>query len=898
MDLNGKPDTWNANGKLEQIALDNAVRHTGEHSVRIDAKDENGRTNIAFGRSITAGYWRFEAACRTEGKAINLKHSASASLRVVDAEGVQLHTMTCFAEHTDGQWGLLQRRFEVREPAVRISVVLKQFAGEGHVWWDDVSLRYDTAAAADAAAAAEADRAATPQAEALLAELRPAFEALPEDTVDAKLKRAALAWAVEDAQASLDAGLGADALAVLTETRAALERPLAKRVHPTFPEIEAFDDNPYVQGVLEAAEACAKNTRTYTKGPEGYDEFKSGWELSGVADRSLVSVWALCQPNSPMAGDPRLLTFALRNLQALFQSHTHGDLNPYRALSHGYHDPNINRFAYRPGLEAYLLLRSTYPDLILPCKLSAWDASVREVLDYQLDTYGNAKPRQEDIRYPNMDVMYMLLMALGGRLLERPELVQEGQRFLKGLEGCLYPDGAFTYTGHQNECFSYHQINVAVIARYWQVTGDDLAREIVARTRPYYPLSVEPGGVPEYYTDPFWKHYWGGPAPSEAPEIVAGITGCPYNKRIANQSLAFRQPRGQYAIYAASFWRDFPDKPLPDNYVLYDRNVQGPRGRYGRFSFGGTTRDYGWGYQGKDTFVGCMALDEPTVAYPLNAALQVVTNQVRVALDGQRWRTCKYLSMDEKNAVTVGGDLAALTTRYRIQNVAWGGRSTLTAWAGNQQWLMTPGRLVGLLEIEPLEDRDAYAIHGRIRFGVGRSKSVGEKEIERKDDRFFKYGALMCRLHEHNYADVITEESETFYIDKPEAFRSREIVLRDPRSVAEDGRTKVHYPAGTRQYFTVEVFPYWSDLAESVVRVATDSGLRGIEVTEKDRVLLLVHNPTDSDVRYRADHAWAAGTAALHRSGTTEPHPESVALDGSVDVLIPAQTHIVIEKKR
>ena len=41
-------------------------------------------------------------------------------------------------------------------------------------------------------------------------------------------------------------------------------------------------------------------------------------------------------------------------------------------------------------------------------------------------------------------------------------------------------------------------------------------------------------------------------------------------------------------------------------------------------------RNYGEGYQGKDTFVGGMVVDEPSRRYPLNAALQVVTSQYRV----------------------------------------------------------------------------------------------------------------------------------------------------------------------------------------------------------------------------------------------------------------------------
>ena len=192
------------------------------------------------------------------------------------------------------------------------------------------------------------------------------------------------------------------------------------------------------------------------------------------------------------------------------------------------------------------------------------------------------------------------------------------------------------------------------LARYWQLTGSELARDTVVKSRPYYPYNVEPGGVPEYYTDCFWKHYWGGTSPL-GPEIVAGLTGCPQNRRVAKDELRWEKPDSYYAIYAATLYRpDIQDQPLPDNFLIYDRNVEGPRGRFGRWSFAGTTRLFGEGQQGKDTFVGGMVVDEPTRRYPLNAALQVVTNQYRLEPrqpdegNCKRWRECRYLSQDEQ----------------------------------------------------------------------------------------------------------------------------------------------------------------------------------------------------------------------------------------------------------
>ena len=289
-----------------------------------------------------------------------------------------------------------------------------------------------------------------------------------------------------------------------------------------------------------------------------------------------------------------------------------------------------------------------------------------------------------------------------------------------------------------------------------------------------------------------------------------------------------------------------------------------------------------------------MVLDDPSGRYPLNAALQVVTNQFRLKKAPEnvekcrRWRDCRYLSQDEQNAVTIGQDFAALTTLYRIQNVAWGGRSTLTDWAGNQQWLLTRHRVVGVLEIETLSDQQAYSIHGRIRFGT-------KKAIERKDDTFFKYGGLLCRLHEHNYHDVITEKSETFYIDPPDRFRSTEIVLRDARSVEAKEEVRLTYAKGTRHFFTVEVLPYTSTLSTAVKRIAPENGLRGLEVHADGKRWLLIHNPTDGPLTFDAGAPWARGQVRLHKSGAREPKPEALPGADARRLTIASHTHLVLE---
>lgn len=730
--------------------------------------------------------------------------------------------------------------------------------------------------------------------------LRQQVEALLAEPPESARKRAVLLWLVEDAETSVAAGAGATAKAALEDVRAMLNKPLGiaktsgAALMPLVPETLG---NPYLEPMLAEAKRCRDLKQRFPKGEAGYKAIDNFWQFGGFGGRTYIMTWAACHPDSPLRGDPALIAQAMRWMQGVFQNHRGGDLNVGRTGGKGLpgQDPNINRFCYVPAFEAYLLLRETWPDLIPPGKRQEWEASARAVTEFQLKTYGDQVDRHGAGWYPNMDVHYLLLMELAARILGESRWHAEAERFLKLIANSIYPDGAFTYLGRQNECFGYHEINVTHLARYWQLTGSHGARDLVLTSGPYYPNNVEPGGVPEYYTDCFWKHYWSSASPI-GPDIVASLLHtfqpravelAAQNRRVANVELKWAKPTHYYGIYAATLWRDFPEAPQRDGYILYDRDVQGPRGRFGHWSFAGTTRDHGPGAQGKDTFVGAMLTSKEEKKFPLDAALQVVTSQYRLQPGGPRYKACRFLSANEENAVTVARDFAALTTRYRIQNVSWGGKSTLANWEGQQEWLQTPQRIIGTLSLRPLADEQAYSIHGRVRLGQ-------KLALEKQADGTFRYGGLRVRLHEHNYADVITEPSETFYTDPPDKFRSTEIVLRDAHSVKSGEQEPKTYAAGTEQFFTVEVSPAESLPAAQVKRHELPGGLRALEVVADGRWFMVIHNP---------QKAAATATVAAPRVEKVLCFParDEVAnptvlkpVNGTIRCRVPPTSHVVL----
>ncbi|MBI5385722.1 MAG: hypothetical protein HZA90_13670 [Verrucomicrobia bacterium] len=200
---------------------------------------------------------------------------------------------------------------------------------------------------------------------------------------------------------------------------------------------------------------------------------------------------------------------------------------------------------------------------------------------------------------------------------------------------------------------------------------------------------------------------------------------------------------------------------------------------------------------------------------------------------------------------------------------------------------MTPTRLIGALAIRPLADTKAYSVHGRVRLGL-------KKSIERMGATTFRYGGLRVRLHEHNYTDVITEPSETFYTDPPEKFRSTEIVLRDAQSVKSGGKEQQTYTVGTEQFFTVEVSPADSPPAAQVRRRKLPDGLRALEVATEGQWLMVIHNPSPKAVSAAVPVPNTKEVRCHQANGATSTSSVIGVHENQARCLIPTASHVVL----
>jgi len=656
------------------------------------------------------------------------------------------------------------------------------------------------------------------------------------------------------------------------------------------PEEDRFTaaENPYFQSMIRVAQGFAKKESTWPKGRQGYESIPNAWTFAGMGNNVYDLVWSLGAPRSPLRHHPMLLAGALSRLDTIAHQHTAGDFNIDRTAIYG-SDHNINRFCLAPTLDAWWQLRRAYPDLLPPAKQADLEAGLKRLADYQLTDYGLARLEQEPHvkfpAYPNMDVHHILIMEFAHRLWGDPQYARERDAFVKILDAAVYPDGGFAYINTQNECFVYHQLNVVYSARFWQLTQNPVTLAMLRRTKEFYPYNVEPAGMPEYYTDACWKHYWGG-GHAAGPDVIAALCDDGRNKRVAEISGQLEgYGHGYVAGIAAEFWKPLPAVPLPDGYLRFDRNIDGPRGRFGPWSFAGNGRNYGVGYQGKDTFVGAMLTDAERRPLPLDAALQIVTSEVRLNLSERHWWGGRCHSAREQLTTTLGPDFGGLAVRYTVSKPNWHHRDDdLLPWEGTQAWYLSKTRLVGLVILEATADEDRAAVYGRVRLGLSR-------ELEPDGPDAWRYGQLRVKIHAHNYGSIVTRPSETFYQDLPEKFRSTEITLVDPLSTKAEGKGNVRFAQGTQYWFLVEVFPAASQPAERVQRVEAGP-LFGFTFAEADRQVTLWHNPT-------AAAATAPAPPDIDRSQTrVYQDTQGTATRATGPINVTGQSHAVVVAPR
>ena len=679
---------------------------------------------------------------------------------------------------------------------------------------------------------------------------------------------AVLAWLEEDA-ALADASKLPEMASARRADLATLNSNRPQESHPSrmddlLPPIIHWEGNPVVADFFKKLQLkVLSSDKRFPKGPEGGKaRTAEGWAFIVRAGELMALTQALCHPQSPLTGDPALVAPILRRL-AFFSEYmvpggpVLGDFGPCATIA-----------------DAYLILRSCRPEIIPPSIRDGMENGIRNNADAILAKskawFENPPPVNCLV---NSDVHLVEAIAIANRLQPTPTYAAGIQAGLKYIEPHILADGASNYIGLQNECPSYHGIAVDSLARTFQITGDPKPAEMLKRMRWYYPLTVSPTGVMEWASAPDWHHYWNMVNGADAAAIMAEFTDCPHNQRVAN--LGFTGD-----LWMASWWN--PDRkaaPWPDRYTAYDRNVEGPRGRYGLWSFVGTTRRTGDDNRGKSSYVGCVIETgkNDSRGWPVSAALQDAGMEVRLDESkddaGEHRGRLTMANEEMASASAVSQTAAALGA---VTSLGTYGHPAMP-WITQQAWLFTPERIVGIVRLESGADQKAAGVFGDLFLVSGRGSWGERKEIKDLGDGSFGYGDLVVTFHAHDFAGFDYEYAEA--MGNSPLHHSGENKLKSCRLLLVDDAAKsgviTDYKIGASHFYLVEVRPAAS--APATVSRLENKELLSFSVKDGTGTYRVAFNPGTKSVR------WNIGQEGiLHRTGEKN-RPDWLKEAGSVE---------------
>ena len=652
-------------------------------------------------------------------------------------------------------------------------------------------------------------------------EATPKVAALQTRSQDEKLKQVAFQWALDQDKQLIESGfknfdktllIAAESISHDIVNFANDAKISQKNSEPAnlFPNIT--DDCPYKDDIF--------NIETYgTIVPSSIPDLKS--------DVVLRFAYSFLHPKSPNHGNPLILESLLT---LIFSKNVY----EYDSFS-------------TSAVQAYILINKVYPNLILPGAKTKINASLRDWAKSELDLI-KAKAASEDYvkdSWLNGEINPILSVGYKGLALNDPSMLDTANSAILNVYKTLLPDGATNYAGYATETPTYHFVAIDAMAWYWLFTGNKTAYDFVYNSLGYWPLNNNPG-ISEYYTASSWKYYWNKmPAGSRT---VASLTKDSYNYQLAPVTSD---------LLASLLWKTgIPAlKARPDNYTLYDRNIIGPRAKYGNVNYALFTRDSGYNVYSKSiltssmgrglgSFFGMAVLNDAE-GWNLNAAAQEFMGVITKGSEKY------FLATDIKSSVSMTKTVQGLSTRYSLTTRI----KPLSGFDNTQQWVTSRDRAIGMISITSTQDNQASSINAVANFVSGRANWGQEKAFQKIDSNTYQYGKLKIRVIQHNFGryDISYGNTYVYEAEKAKDTKKGTFTFKDPLSQDNEG-TLHTYKAGTHYYYLVEIIPEGSSFS-TVKKLDLADGLLGFESNDGNKKLIMIHNPTEAPIKLTHSNA-------------------------------------------
>ncbi|MFZ4456871.1 MAG: T9SS type A sorting domain-containing protein [Bacteroidales bacterium] len=614
------------------------------------------------------------------------------------------------------------------------------------------------------------------------------------------------------------------------------------------------------------------------------------------SDELLLAAMAYLHPSSPYKNQQAVLNRLTLLLDSTLGAWDSGKL-PLNDMMFSFH-----------AAVSYLMLKQYQPSAIPSGKKAIWESGIRKNIDAVVAGSPNLYANKIiGSIWLNGDLRRAMGVYFGALALGDNTLAADTKAVIEGvMTKTLLPDGGTHYVGYDTESPSYHgEITMRGFLWYYILTKSQLVKDFICATNNYIPLMQIPigNGFKEWISCPAAKAYYNQTTLKPEALAKAYLNGDSYNYEIG---------KGSQNLYLAFLYRSgLTGVVVPDNYMLFDRNHIGPRGRWGNWGVIGKIRDPSnpapelnetplLPFDGTNTFVGAFSLDANanSTTYPLSAAFQGAAPQVKFAsgveTDWQRGNKWALLTGSTcYNAITKSHTVYGLSTSYSISKK----RFVSVGWNAQQQWVVTPDRVIGMIEMESSATSSIYGLAQRIQLVSGRAGATGgtRKILNIIDPNTYEYGYIRLKIIDKSYLGVVDTIYHGVFNGVGDNF-SVMVLLNDAKSGSD---VLTGYSKGVRRYAFFEVTNKDRSYSTNATRLTLAAGLEGFEFQESaGRKVRMIHNITNSPITLASSAMPSpySKTRMLKSWDETSVNALTVASNSTTlpTTVLPANSHVVI----
>jgi hypothetical protein len=575
----------------------------------------------------------------------------------------------------------------------------------------------------------------------------------------------------------------------------------------------------------------------HVRGNTFYETFmKHAQGVMAGEDKHLIhGAWALTHPQSPLLGEPKLLGPVLDYLEVCTSGkkdidHQFGLVGPSRI---------------------FLLLWRRYPDLVPPSRKQAWAAAFRKLAKNACRRTRYAAKREPRRIVVNLSISDATSIANIAAALGDEELKQHADAVFAGIHNHMWEDGGYNYMTEAMPPPHYHSVLTRTLLEYWLLTGKEVAREQIVRMWWWWPLALRSHdpkrrGIGLDITTVAWKKagiYQGynNRACSSA-YVVAMVSGSPENVGLPDTQLAIRSGGLEgHEFLGAVIWRpELTGKPLPDRWMVWDRNTQGPNAKFGAFSAHGMVNP-----RGKLSAVA---------ASGLHCGAQMRGGDLPTAQDQRGRDRYAVWHHQGRSSSSVWQEIGGISGTHRKTTAAIGNLAAgATPFSSSEAWVFTENRLIGLITLRAEQNAEALAMTAAVRIARTKESSGGDLGNGR-----YGYGPLGIAVHKTSFAP------EGRFVEKGQ----RALEWIDPVA-AKQGRKRRSYPAGTTHYILIDCHDRTNTRpATEAELLELSGGLIGFSFNDGRQRIRMIANPQSRMRRYR-QRSWprVRGNTAVVTSG-------------------------------